>query len=347
MKRCFLFILTATLIAALAGCSSGGGTFNVQNPPPPPPAGVSIVFHPTPPTSVVIGSATPITAVVTNDSTNAGVAWKLTCQSSDCGTLSTSQTQSGQATIYTPPTILSGNSEIVNISGFSIFDNTKNILASINVTAFGSNLVGTYVFEAQGVENFLPYQIAGAIVLDGNGHITSGQQTINFNNSAFGALENVTDSDLSGTYFLGPDGRGTLTINTGDKDIDPDGVSPEIFGIVYLSSSQLLLSALPANYFNSTSVGLTPSGTGTMTLQTNTVLPSGGYTFAVSGADVTGTIYQAFGGILDVESNNIMTSTSVMDGLVAINGTGLQPVFGTVAPSGTVSSPTANGVVTN
>jgi hypothetical protein len=255
-------ISTAVLISVLAGCSSGGSTASQQNPPPPPQTNVSIAFQQAPPAAALIGSTVAIAAIVSNDSSNSGVEWTLSCQNAaNCGSLSALTTQSGQTTIYTPPVTLPANSEIINIAGFSVADNTKNVLASINVTAFGSNLAGTYVFAAQGVENVLPYQIAGQVVLDGNGNITSGQQTADFNNPTTGSFETKSDSDLTGTYFLGADGRGTMTINTADTDIDPDGKSPEVFSLIFVSTSQLLISALPSDYFNSASTGLLPSGT--------------------------------------------------------------------------------------
>jgi hypothetical protein len=70
----------------------------------------------------------------------------------------------------------------------------------------------------------LPYQRAGVVVLDGNGGITSGEQTVNFVDPNTFLLSSASDPISGGSYFVGPDGRGTLTINTADVNIGQQGV---------------------------------------------------------------------------------------------------------------------------
>jgi hypothetical protein len=53
------------LIGGLVACGGGSG--------PTPPAGISVAFSPAPPVSLAAGASTPITAVVSNDSSNGGV----------------------------------------------------------------------------------------------------------------------------------------------------------------------------------------------------------------------------------------------------------------------------------
>ena len=365
-RRWIFFLLSSTLIAALAGCGSSG-TFNPQNSAPPPPAGVGIIFQPLPPGSIQIGATTTITVAVSNDPSIDGVEWNLSCKNAgNCGTLSALHTcpdggtcQAGASSystsvIYTPPANMPGNSEVVNIAGFATADNTKSVLASINVTGFGASLKGTYVLAAQGSDSsFNPYQFAGVIVLDGNGNITSGQQTVNFSDN--GVLASRTSqiipsgapgSAVQSSYFLGADGRGTITLNTADSDINPDGTTPEMFSFVFLSSSQALITALPTPTLN-------VSGTGTMDLQDpefqttpSPALPAGGYAFVVSGTD-TGLLPQAFGGILDLDSSNkVVSGGSTMDEV--ISGQGGPPIKSTAAPSGSVSNatPPFGGVIT-
>jgi len=177
-RRWILFLLAAAILA-LAGCNSGS-TFNVQNPPPPPPPNISIAFQPAPIGTILIDTTTNLTAVVSNDPSNSGVSWSVTCSvTGNCGQLSAQHTASGDATTYTPPASLAGNSLDVNIVAFATASQATNVVAPITVTAFGSNLKGTYVLEATGADsNFNPYQFAGVIVLDGNGGISSGEQTV-------------------------------------------------------------------------------------------------------------------------------------------------------------------------
>lgn len=335
MTRGISFLLPAAVSLLLTACGSSG-TANIQNPPAPAVSQPSIAFQPVPSQSMSINATTSLTAVVTNDPTNSGVDWSLTCQvASNCGSLSAPHTNSGQATIYTPPAALTSNSQNVNIVAFASADHTQNVVAPIMISAFGSNLKGTYVLQAQGVDsNLNPYQFAGVIVLNGNGGITSGEQTVNFfdPNTKVNALVSRPDLITGGSYFLGPDGRGTITLNTNDQDLGAGG--SEMFGFVFLSNAQTLITALPTST-------LLISATGTMDLQTGTAAPSAGYAFVVSGTDFSSGSPTAFGGIFNIDSpNNISGNGSVAD----------QNLAGTVTAqkklSGTVSAPDSFGAVT-
>ncbi|MGA9901574.1 MAG: hypothetical protein WBQ39_06530 [Terriglobales bacterium] len=326
-----LFFSAAAMLSLLAGC--GGSTFNVQNPPPPPPSQVAIAYQPEPGATLPVGSGENLTAVVTNDPNNYGVDWSVTCQNGagTCGTLSAQHTASGAANSYTAPTSLSTNSTVVEIVAYATADHTKNAVAPITITTFNSSLqAGTYIFQAQGVDPSLnPYQVAGAIMLDGSGNIKGGKQTANSSSGSF------SDTNLSGSYFLGNDGRGTITINTGDNNIGGNGV--ETFAFVYLSPSQALISQMdipPAQ------TGV--SATGTMDLQTSTAAPTGGYAFVVSGTDVVKELPVAFGGIFNIDSSNTISGNgSVTDEILAkkVNATAL-------GLSGTLTNPDPFGAVT-
>ena len=347
-RRWILLSLTAMLAIALAGCNSGS-TANVQNPPAPPAAGVSIAFQPTPPSATVINVSTPVTAVVTNDTSNggsgSGVDWTLACQTGPgtCGTLSLPHTNSGQATTYTPPITLSGNAEVVNIQGFATADNTKNVLASITISAYANNFSGTYVLAAQGVEGGVTYQYAGVVTLDGNGNITAGEQTVNFNDPSTGA--NISTSGpivpAGSSYFLGPDGRGTLTINPSNPTKDT-AIVPQTFSVVFLSSSHALITVTPTSQQS-------VSASGTMDLQGSTIAPlAGGYAFVVNGTDFSYGMPIALGGVINVDNlannpNNISGTGSVADqNQSATYSTGLvnQP-----KPYGIVTAPDQFGAV--
>jgi hypothetical protein len=104
------------------------------------------------------------------------------------------------------------------------------------------------------------------IALDGNGGITSGEQTVNFldTNLNGGSYVSKLDTITGGNYFLGPDGRGTITIFTNDTDIGGNGV--ESFAFVYLSSAHALITlvdlALPGTPpANVPATGASASGT--------------------------------------------------------------------------------------
>jgi len=325
--------LTAFVIAILAGC--GGSTANVQNPPPPPPSKVSIIFQPQPGGSVAVGFSENVTAVVSNDPNNYGVDWSLTCQNPpNCGSLTVngnpaSHTASGAPITYTAPFSLSANSTVVEIVALATADHTQNVVAPVTITTFNSSFpAGTYILQAQGVDSSLsPYQFAAALVLDGNGNITSGEQTANYASSG-----SLSDANLTGSYFLGSDGRGTITINTNDSNI-----GLETFAFVYLSTSQALISQMDLG-----DAATGASAIGTMDRQTSTAAPTDGYAFVVSGTDVVKALPVVFGGILNIDSpNTISGNGSVTDEILGkkVNATAL-------GLSGTLTAPDQFGAFT-
>jgi hypothetical protein len=330
-KRWILFLLPAAMLSVLAGCGGGGNTFNVQNPPPPPNTTVAIAFQSAPPASIGINTTATLSAAVNNDPSNAGVDWSLTCKvAGNCGTLSTLHTASGAPVTYTPPASFAGNSEPVNIVAYATADHSQNVVAPLTVSAFGGNLKGTFVLQAQGIDtSLLAYQFAGVIVLDGNGGITSGEQTVNFFDQNVGLVITKIDPITGGEYFLGSDGRGTITINTNDQDVGQTGV--ETFSFVSLSASQALIAQTDFN----------ESATGTMDLQTSTAAPTGGYAFVVSGTDLATASPVAFGGVFNIDSpNTISGAGSVTDQNLAGTLTAKQSL------SGTLSAPDSFGAVT-
>lgn len=324
--------LIGTALCVLSACG-GGSTANVQNPTSPLPPTVSIALQSPSSQSILINATAELTAVVTNDSNNEGVDWTITCSSANCGKLSSLHTSSGDTTTYTPPPSLAGNSQSVSIVAFATADHTQNTTASIMVTGFATGLRGNYVLQAHGVDATLnPYQFAGVIVLDGNGNITGGEQTVNFydENEDVNTVVSRADPVSGGSYFLGADGRGTLTIQTADAEVGQNGT--ESFSFVLLSSAHALIAQMDTF----------ESGTGTMDLQTAaTTAPTGGYAFVVSGLDIPSYSPEAFGGILNIDSpGTISGAGSLVDQNLYGYMTSNQKV------SGTVSAPDQFGAVT-
>ena len=316
--------LCVFIIEVFAGC--GKSTTTAQNAPPPATSSVSIAFHPRPAGSVSLASPTPIVALVSNDPSKAGVDWALLCQNqTNCGSLSPLHTASGAPTVYAPPPSISGNIQPITIQAFATADHSKNVNTAIMVTGFASNLKGTYVFQTKGLDINGPFQLAGVIVLDGNGGIAAGKQTHS------DAMLSVTDAITGGSYYIGPDGRGTLSINTADQLIGQLGV--ENLSLVFISGSQALIAILD-------NPNLQPSvetASGTLDLQTSATAPSGGYAFAMSGADIS-FFPMALGGILRIDSPGTISGTgSVAD----LDDAGVTTLG--AALSGTLTSPDSFG----
>jgi hypothetical protein len=126
----FKTILMSSIAAiAFAAAACGGGGGNGPNPP-----AISVSLSPAPPTSITAGATASLTAVVSNDSSNGGVTWSVTCGSSSCGTFTPATTASGSATTYTAPAnVPTGGA--VNIVASSVTDGTATAAASITIAA--------------------------------------------------------------------------------------------------------------------------------------------------------------------------------------------------------------------
>jgi hypothetical protein len=307
-KQRILSLLAAAMMAVFAGCNSGS-TANVQNPQPPAQSQVTVAVQ----TSGLVNGSVPVngtvslTATVQGSSTQVGegVGWLLTCQANVantngiCGTLSVPSSASGATITYTAPTSLATGSMAVEVVAFAEADQPANSVTPIIITTFDSNFqAGNYVLEAQGVEDTVPYEFAAVITLDGRGNVTGGEQTVNANGLS------VTDHNLTGNYFVGGDGRGTVTIN------DPDtAIGTEIFTFVFLSNSQNPQALLSQVGLDNTGA----SATGTMALQDSsaiTTVPSGSYAFVLNGISTQPQFDQflypiAMGGVVGISSGNI------------------------------------------
>lgn len=326
-----MFLWLAAVLIAGTGCSNGGSTFNIQNPSSPAQQQqVAIAFQSAPPPAVRVSGTATITAVVSNDPTNAGVDWSLPCPvSTNCGALSSVHTDSGQTVTYTAPSSLSANSLVANIVAFATADHSKNVAAAISVTAFTGFLQsGAYVIETSGSDSFgFPYQRAGVIMLNGNGGVTGGEQTVNFFDQNAFLPTSLTDPVTGGSYTIGADGRGTLTINTNHPNIGQNGI--ETFSSVLLSSSHVLVTASSGE-----------SSVGTLDLQNPEVItspPAKGYAFVANGID-TNTLPLGIGGVFNIDSSQAISGTGSTFDYVSPANTGLPGAISSSTVHGTVST---------
>jgi len=155
----------------------------------------------------VIGSpGVTVTAVITNDFTNAGLTWTLTAGGSacspTCGTLAPAAAPALTAT-YTPPTSLPTGANVnPSITTTSVADTTKSDSFSFNIVTAGNLFSGSYAFQLRGYDSasatvpLAPMAMAGSMLSDGQGNITGGELDLNDN----GTATQVTG--LSGTYTI-------------------------------------------------------------------------------------------------------------------------------------------------
>jgi hypothetical protein len=172
-----------------------------------------------------------------------------------------------------------------------------SVTATANVTvtavATNSNLLGQYAFKISGFDASGDYYAAaGSVTLDGNGNVTTGEE--DFNDTTFTA-PSIADG-LSGTYTVGNDGQGTMTLNavlngtvTPDPNVGVSGVQTLAFTVV--NNNHLIVSEFDSAY---------TSG-GSMDLQSGSAITAGlagNYAFSGFGA-LAGEQYSV-GGVLSI-----------------------------------------------
>lgn len=347
----FLLLVPICFLAACGGSSNSSQSAS----------GVSIALSPAPTTtSVAVGNTSGIqfNPVVSNDPNNYGVDWAVTCSQTGvgaCGTLSipTFHSASGTPVNYIPPPSLSTGSLTVNVTVFATADHTKNVTTPVTVTSYTTVLNGTYVLQVQGADSSSnPYESTGIFVLDGNGNITSGQQTLN-TVTGFSTTYTVQGSSTPSTYFVGPDGRGSITLNL--QPTGNGGQIQETYTFVVLSSANALIAEQPVQG---------NSASGTLELQDPTAvtaMPTGAYAFVTNGTDsgsANGPLSgapapTALGGVINIDN---LTSTGSISGNGSLadqdyyNSTGTKTKLLSCVPptgvTGSVSQPTALGIVT-
>src|ERR1700688_3400696 len=167
-----------TISCSPAPCGSVSPT-NTQNnaataytaPPSTPPAGLTVTFTATSaanptisssgtitvlgvtvsvtaPTNLVqAGGTLPVTATVTNDATNSGVNWTVSCTPAPCGTISPSTTPSGTPATYSAPPTPPPSNLFVTVTATSLAYSPASASVSITVPAikvfvnYGSALI--------------------------------------------------------------------------------------------------------------------------------------------------------------------------------------------------------------
>jgi hypothetical protein len=190
-----------------------------------------------------------------------------------------------------------------------------------------SNLKGTYTFLALGSEapSSNQYEVGGVLVADGNGNVTGGEQT--YSNTVGAHADNLT-----GTYSIGSNGLGTITLQTGDTSIGVNGV--ETLSVVILSPSSGLISQFDTSATSS----------GTLDLQTSSAMPTDGYAFSVLAARVPANSVLAFGGVFNIDNNPTTGSISGAGSVSDLAQAGANAMDSTL--SGSVSAPDSMGKVT-
>ncbi len=262
-KTIFLGI-TAAAAMLLAAC---GG----------PSVGVSLTTAP--PSNATVNQTALVAATVAHDSSNAGVDWSCT-PTPTCGTFTPAHTASGATTVYQAPDAAGS----VTIVATSTKSDRKTASSTVTVGAPSmSALKGTYAFFAGGVNTYYDESaVAGSVALDGNGNVTSGEQDRSDPDLGIDMADTIT----GGSYTMGSDGRGTLTVTA-------TAWGTETFSIAWVNNNHLLVTEFDSN----------ATSAGSLDLQTApSSLPNGGYAFALGEPPYT---YFSFGGVITSDGTNI------------------------------------------
>ena len=250
MKRAILTASAVMLVLALAACGN-----NSNNPNTP-----SVTVSPAT-ANVQEGSQQQFTATVSGTSDNT-ITWQVngvTGGNSSVGTISGTG-------LYTAPSVIP-NPASVTITAFITDMSTVSGSSIVTITAVtfsNSSLKGNYVFGMSGLDaNAAAFYAIGAMTADGNGNITAGEEDVVDTGSGY-----VNATTMTGTYSVGADGRGTLSLN--------NSIGQFQFAIA--------LKAMGGAAMNETDNGVV-AATGTFETQaTSLAPPSGNYAFGFSGS---------------------------------------------------------------
>jgi hypothetical protein len=323
-KALLLAVLAVVCVSSfVSGCSSSTHAA---------PA-ITVQLAPPPPASLEVSTSVQLSAQTVNDTAAAGVDWTVTCTSSDCGSLAPAHTASGAATTYTSPmTVPTGVT--VTITAASTTDSTATATATITITPIGSNasLTGQYAFVVTGMDATGFYSAAGSITADGLGNISGGEE--DYANPAFSSL----GDSLLGTYTVGSDGRGTITLNVSDPAVGVGGV--QTFSLAVTSSSHAQIIQVDTSATSSGTLDLqNASAFGTGVPALGFVFTSAGWDLSDSGETFFGAVAAAdgagnFTGNLDINDTGLSENDSLGAGTYSValdgNGRGILSVFPTI-----------------
>ena len=279
---------------------------------------VSVTFNaPAPPPSLATNAVAQVSAMISSmlaNAVNDGIDWTATCTNGaggGCGMFSAAHTNSGVSTTYTPPATVPAGGVAVTIKAASTLDPLDSVTAVINVSATQTSAflcaLCSYTYTVSGENANGSYGLAGVFTTDGLGNITGGEQDfseVSFSAGTRFSTGNAPDMLASGTtYSFGADGRGTITLSTGDNHIGTNGDGMETLGVVFISPNHLLITELDQS----------ATASGTMDLQTvhsfSTSTLSGGFAFVVGGADLAFGAPLGFGGVFNIDSTGTISGT--------------------------------------
>lgn len=218
-----------------------------------------------PSTAQVPAGGTQLFSAILNEVNDTAVTWSVS--STGGGNVGTIDSTG----LYTaPPNPPAGN--VITVTATS---GTQTATATLSVVFSDHSLTGPFAFSYAGNDQNGFLAVAGSFQADGAGHIVSGVEDVD--NFGTGPSTQVS---ISGTYVVGPDGRGTAKINVGSGSGAGQGT---------VDTWQFVLTSFQHGYLTRFDVKTTGSGTMDQQnlngLTTSPAALAGPYVFAVSGGD--------------------------------------------------------------
>jgi hypothetical protein len=187
----------------------------------------AVVFVTPAPTGIGVS---PITATVPNNGsqqfittgdpfgTIPVVSWSVSgsgCTGANCGTIDSTGKYSAPAIAANPP--------LVTVTATSVTDSSVSGSATVTLGSNPDNskLNGQYAFLLGGYDGDGNVAMAGSFTTDGQGNISQGVADYNFSSAIFVA----TNLTFTGTYSVGADSRGSMTITVSSPHAFPSGFS--------------------------------------------------------------------------------------------------------------------------
>lgn len=276
-------------------------------------------------TAVPAGAAMNLSANVSNDLSKKGVDWSASCLGGGSGgSFKPAHTDPKPATLailyptqvtsYAAPASGCPSNQIT-ITATSTTDAASTASLTIQVAPVvlrNDLLKGQYAFLLNGVNLGGATALAGSLIADGNGNIVSAQESQPGKSSVL--------SNISGTYFVGVDGRGTITLS--GLPFDRYGGwnnGQQVFKIAVVSPTHVLVQEFDG--YGEYALGLnTPLPSygetlaGTLDSQKPAdfgVLPSGSYSFIMSAGTYFGDGYYYYGGVLATNGSGPISSVAI------------------------------------
>lgn len=201
MKPRILAAAVVSAISALLGCGSGSNHVYQSLAVSP-----TIVVSPAT-ANVQQGGIQQFAAAVTN-SVDDTVTWEVNGVMGGnqlVGTIDMNGVYTAPALVPDPPNIT-----VTAVLNAATNFSSNSIITVTSVVFNNASFQGTYILSLRGIDaTSAPLYAAGAITADGHGNITGGEEDLNDLTSGYAHASSVT-----GSYTVGPDGRGTLNLTS-------------------------------------------------------------------------------------------------------------------------------------